>query len=239
MHIIRSKKSTALRDVPFGVPFEFQSEIGTWFRVYDRAQSAFNPATGEIKDVSGSTQVFEYRNAVLDLEPGDAANNVGAVLSRLAALLKDGKKIEAIKEIRAVLGLGLKDAKELIDCFEGDKAEQIRTIRDKYEQSLYAARCKITELERLQQSTLSPPQIEVEVCGHRTYTLGGMMTRLRELHRDGLPLDTPVLIMDEVLTTAVVVNEIKQSLVPGERNATFKNAPNEPDAETHSYILIA
>ena len=50
---------------------------------------------------------------------------------RVAALLEGGNKIAAIKELRSITGLGLKEAKDWIDSYErGDKIEAIKIVRE-------------------------------------------------------------------------------------------------------------
>ena len=74
-----------------------------------RKNSAKDTFTGNV-DSSGQT----------DLPSANSSSNIapGSAEAEVCALLNSGKKIEAIKRVREQTGLGLKEAKDLVDALE-------------------------------------------------------------------------------------------------------------------------
>ena len=96
--------------------------------------------TNILKDEYG----IEAAAAVAAAAPAGAANDAGAAAEKddFDVILEaaGGNKIAVIKEVRAITGLGLKEAKELVegapkDLKEGAKKEEAEEIKKKLEEA--------------------------------------------------------------------------------------------------------
>ena len=68
--------------------------------------------------ISKSSDSDRNRPVQISIPPGVVSDQLE---DRLRFLLRDGKKIEAIKELRQHLGLGLKESKDVVDAMERGK----------------------------------------------------------------------------------------------------------------------
>lgn len=199
--------NTMLKDVGHGIPVQFKEGLeGTWIVTPERDHTheeakCFNVETCELRWVSIWKHCEHFPGAALNLEPSTNSDTY-LMLKSVAGYMAEGRKIQAIKEVRAAIGLGLKEAKELVDALEGHKLSQLAKQREEF----------TARIERLQDEIASlraagygnPDTLDLEGCAFKTeedvfpetYTLGGLIMVLVERARNGAPLDTPV-VFDE------------------------------------------
>lgn len=84
---------------------------------WQRRADQFYSENGHLKSTmeAASTEVRSLRHLVEDLRNQLVPNRIERAYSRAFALQLGGQKISAIKEIRALLNIGLKEAKDVVE----------------------------------------------------------------------------------------------------------------------------
>src|SRR6202022_3704981 len=110
------------------------------------------------------------------------------------------KKIEVIKEVRAITGLGLKEAKDLVEGAPKPVKEGVnKDEAEKVKAQLEKAGAKV-ELKKAQLPSIPSPGEQRETRGSPTKDVDGRvtpaMTKMGGVHKnvwgfDGLPLESP------------------------------------------------
>jgi hypothetical protein len=73
-----------------------------------------------------AAEIDRLRDDITPLDPGSAAD---PITPEIAAAIRAGRKIEAIKLYRRAHGVGLKVAKDAVDAYEADATAKKRSTR--------------------------------------------------------------------------------------------------------------